>query len=121
MLTTRLHASLIRQLSNRKSAQQQPFFTFKNGSPLVKELIKGHANSEKCYDSYLKALNEAKGYFHEKQYLLAKEKADEAYSQLVEVDAVTAALGKDFGETSALLDKIEEEISKLDRASPYTK
>lgn len=79
------------------------------GSNLVKDLIKNDKKSLHFYSLYLQAYKGALEHLNHAEYKLAKQKVDEALSQLDEVHIIPAALGKDFQMLTALLDSIEQE------------
>lgn len=108
---------IVTQLSLRTVGQQAVPKLFLSssakyaGSPLVRELISNDTNSINSYNNYLKAYQQAKKLLEKNEYILARKKGDEAFSQLVEVDTITAVLGKDFFKIHSLLEEIENKIS----------
>jgi len=98
-------------------AVHQGLFDLSNdkGSPLVRDLISNNKHSKRCYENYLRAYQQGKNLFQKEEYVLAKEKCNEAFSQLVEVNTITAALGDDFIKMRSLLNLVEKGMSEIDK------
>lgn len=82
------------------------------GSPLVINLIKNDVELLQYYENYLVAYNHALLYLAEQDYKHARIKADEALANLVNVEVITAALGKDFWKITELSNLIQESSPK---------
>lgn len=84
----------------------------KHASTFIINLMQDDLKSQQHYNNYLTSYHRALGYLKQKDYNNAQIHADEAYSSLVRVDVLPAALGKDFFKITEISNIIRENSPK---------
>lgn len=78
---------------------------------MVRQFIKDDRTSLRYYESYLESYSEALKFCQQGKFAEAKQKGEQAYAHLTEVNAITPILGKDFFLIDKLLNQLGEKES----------